>query len=373
MIEQPVIRPANHEVEVSLIGPGYGECVVVHLGANRWMVVDSCLDKETGRAAGLVHLERMGIDPALHVDFLVCTHWHDDHIRGMAAVLSACPAADFFCSAALRESAFLELVALGENHRGPHGGGLNEFARIFQQIKIRRARMEPAPLKTCHAGSVLLDQDDLGRRIRIDSLSPSEPDHQRMTETFARKKAELLAADFRQTVPSLHPNLGSIVLRVQLGERRILLGADMEHRRSRDSGWNAILGSSGPGDEADYYKIAHHGSATGDMADIWSRLLVSDCPAALTPNQRLKQPLPKGADIERILSRTSRAFASAPSHLKRKRVEQPAERLLRAKGIEIYEAPSSQGTVTARANMDGSTPWEITTLGTAFQLVNAGV
>lgn len=372
MVELPRDRPSDREVEVSLIGPGYGECVVIHLGSNRWMVVDSCLDKATGRAAALVHLENMGIDPGRHVDLVVCTHWHDDHIRGMSAILSACPDAVFFCSGALRESAFLELVALGENHRGSHGGGLKEFARIFQQVKIRRARLEPAPLKTCHAGSVLLDQGDLGRKVRIESLSPSELDHQRMAGVFAEKKTELLAADFRQTVPSLHPNLGSIVLRVQVGDRRILLGADMEHRKSPHSGWNAILETSEPGSEADFYKIAHHGSATGDMPEIWSRLLVPDCPAALAPNQRLTKPLPKASDVGRILSRTPIAFASAPSHLKKKRLEQPAERLLRAKGIEVYEVPSSQGTVVARAMMDEAAPWEVTTLGRAFRLAEAG-
>lgn len=371
-IEHRRDRPSDREVEVSLIGPGYGECVVVHLGANRWMVVDSCLDRDTGRAAALVHLEEMGIDPGSHVDLVVCTHWHDDHVRGISAILAACPGARFICSTALRESAFLELVALGESIRGLQGSGLSEFARIFQQIKLRRARHEPAPLEACHAGCGLLDQEENGRTVRVESLSPSEVDHQRMAGVFAEKKSELLAAEFRQTVPSLHPNLGSIVLRIQVGTRRILLGADMEHRKSPDAGWNAILDSSEPGHEADFYKIAHHGSATGDTPEIWSKLLTPDCPAALAPNQRLAKPLPKPTDVERILSQTAIAFATAPSNLKKKRIEQPAERLLRAKGIEVYEVPSSQGTVMARSSMDGLRPWEIKTFGRAFRLAEAG-
>lgn len=370
MVEHQRDRPSDREVEVSLIGPGYGECVVVHLGSNRWMVVDSCLDKDTGRAAALVHLEEMGVDPGGHVDLVVCTHWHDDHVRGMSAILSACPGARFICSTALRDSAFLELVALGENTRGLQGSGLSEFARIFQQIKLRRARHEPAPLETCHAGSILIDQGEGDDLLRIESLSPSEADHQRMAGVFAEQKTELLAADYRKTVPTLHPNLGSIVLRVQVGKRRMLLGADMEHRKSPDSGWNAILESSEPGNEADYYKIAHHGSQTGDTPSVWSKLLVPECPAALAPNQRLANPLPKPTDVERILARTPIAFATAPSNLKKKRIEQPAERLLRAKGIEVYEVPSTQGAVMARSSMDGLESWKITTFGRASRLTH---
>ena len=143
------------------------------------------------------------------------------------------------------------------------------------------------------AGSILIDREENRAVVRVESLSPSSADHQRMASVFAGKKAELLEADFRQTVPSLHPNLGSVVLRIEVGTRRILLGADMEHRKSEDSGWNAILESSNLRDEADYYKNAHHGSKTGDVPEIWSKLLISECTSVLAPNQRLANPLPK--------------------------------------------------------------------------------
>jgi beta-lactamase superfamily II metal-dependent hydrolase len=362
-------RPADNEIEVSLFGPGYGESVVVHLGSNRWMVVDSCLDKNSGRAASLAYLEEIGVEPASHVELVVCTHWHDDHIRGMSSILSACPNARFVCSTSLRESAFLELVALGETIRGPHGGGLNEFGRIFQQIILRRQRQEPSPLETCHAGTVLVDQVEESAQLRIESLSPSDTDHQRMMRAFAEKKDQLLSAEFKQTVPSIHPNLGSIVLRLQIGGQRILLGADMEKRKSPESGWNAILINTRPGSEADLYKIAHHGSETGDMPEIWSQLLIPNCPAVLAPNQRLSNPIPRPSDVERILSHTKSAFATAPSYLKRKRLEQPTDRLLRNREITIYEIPSSQGQIRARFSPGSDDVWSIATFGRAFKLV----
>ena len=43
----PSQRPATNEVEISLFGPGYGECIVIHVGENEWVIVDSCIDAET--------------------------------------------------------------------------------------------------------------------------------------------------------------------------------------------------------------------------------------------------------------------------------------------------------------------------------------
>ncbi len=41
--------PEPDEIEVSLIGPGYGESVLVHLGDGEWVVADSCVEKVLSR------------------------------------------------------------------------------------------------------------------------------------------------------------------------------------------------------------------------------------------------------------------------------------------------------------------------------------
>lgn len=38
--------PESDQFELTLIGPGYGESVVVHLGRGLWMIVDSCVDSD---------------------------------------------------------------------------------------------------------------------------------------------------------------------------------------------------------------------------------------------------------------------------------------------------------------------------------------
>jgi metal-dependent hydrolase (beta-lactamase superfamily II) len=53
-----------------------------------------------------VYLKRIGFNPAICVKSIIATHWHDDHIRGLAQVFRECESADFCCSDALKDSEF---------------------------------------------------------------------------------------------------------------------------------------------------------------------------------------------------------------------------------------------------------------------------
>ena len=80
------------------------------------ILVDSCLDKH-GIPGALRYLESIGLDPAQAVALSVATHWHDDHIRGMARLVEACGQAAFCCAGALSRKEFLAAVhALEDRH-----------------------------------------------------------------------------------------------------------------------------------------------------------------------------------------------------------------------------------------------------------------
>ena len=49
--------PKEEEIEVSIIGPGYGECILLHVGHNDWVVVDSCINPKTKKPAALEYLK----------------------------------------------------------------------------------------------------------------------------------------------------------------------------------------------------------------------------------------------------------------------------------------------------------------------------
>jgi hypothetical protein len=58
----PLNAPAPHEIEISLFGPGFGESIVVHAGNDHWIIVDSCIDADSGRPAALAYLDSIKVD-----------------------------------------------------------------------------------------------------------------------------------------------------------------------------------------------------------------------------------------------------------------------------------------------------------------------
>jgi glyoxylase-like metal-dependent hydrolase (beta-lactamase superfamily II) len=59
------------------------------LGSGHWIIVDSCRNSRTRRPVALEYFEHIGAQ-ADSVILIVATHWHDDHISGLAATLEAC-------------------------------------------------------------------------------------------------------------------------------------------------------------------------------------------------------------------------------------------------------------------------------------------
>ena len=56
------VPPKHNVMEVTLVGPGYGECILLHIGNGSWVIVDSCIGADS-RPAALAYLQDMGLDP----------------------------------------------------------------------------------------------------------------------------------------------------------------------------------------------------------------------------------------------------------------------------------------------------------------------
>jgi glyoxylase-like metal-dependent hydrolase (beta-lactamase superfamily II) len=132
------LRPSPDQIEVALFGHGYGECVLVHLGADHWIVVESCIDSHSGEPAALSYLRGLGVEPAQAVKLIVATHWHDDHVRGLSRVLDACHEASLCCASALGHKEFLAAVLLYEQRNLVAGGsGVREIAEVWRILERR--------------------------------------------------------------------------------------------------------------------------------------------------------------------------------------------------------------------------------------------
>lgn len=303
--------PSPQTIECSLFGPGVGECCVLHLGGGEWFIVDSCTGLD-GRPVALTYLEELGIDVAEAVSGVLVTHHHDDHIGGVSELLEAAESAKFYCPAAFNSDELLQLVRLQRNASSKSTNGTDELDRVFEILNQRKPkhhrRISVGP-ELVKANELVLHKQLGGVPISLKALSPSSEDIHRARQDFAQQFPEF--KDARRRAVTFSPNHASIVLRLTVGERAVLLGADREVTKNQRTGWSVILDDEvGPRKAAFAYKVPHHGSENGDREEIWEELLTPHPICMVTPYR--PSGLPRKADIQRLKQRTDALFMTAP-------------------------------------------------------------
>ena len=132
--------------------PAKGNCILIHLGGNEWCVIDSCISRGKTEPVAVEYLRGFNNDALANVKLVVATHWHDDHIGGMASLLSHAPHAEFCCSMALRDEEFTTLISSARQMITGRSG-VDEFGAILDELEARGRRapkfaVENKPLLT---------------------------------------------------------------------------------------------------------------------------------------------------------------------------------------------------------------------------------
>ena len=208
VVWRPLLPAAAGVTELHMIDVGQGDAIALRSARGRWVVVDAGRDwngGDAGRRDVVPYIARRGGT----VEAFVLSHPHADHAGGAASVITA-----------LRPRAYLD---------PGYPGGTPSY----------RASLLAAREAGAH-----------WRRIRPgDSLTVDE-----MTITF-------LAPDSAWAAGLRDPNDASSVLRVRVGEVRMLLTGDAE---KGEEDW--LLAHQREALDADILKVAHHGSSTSSTA-----------------------------------------------------------------------------------------------------------
>lgn len=355
--------PQAEVVEVSLFGRGCGECVVIHFGSGRWMVIDSFT--VDGKSIAQRYLEQIGVDVATQVDLILATHWHDDHIRGVSDLMATARSARGALPLAMLREEFLAFART--YHTLPASkakSGVQEMGRYLATIKERGWQyLEPAK---SWAGLMTFREGELahGLPVQVTALSPSNAD----VATFLGMVAGAVVDDeVAMSAPYYDENDVSVAVHIDLGEQAVLLGADLETRANPDTGWEAVFRDHRcPERKAKIYKVAHHGSETGHHASIWDRLCVEAPTSSLSPWARGKGRLPSQTDIQRILKLSGDSYSSSQRATAGKRQRLTAvTSILRNTQSTIRNIDQSLGQVRHRL-IDGN--WETQLFGEAVTL-----
>ncbi len=360
--------PKRDEIELSIFGPGFGECLLLHLGLGEWLLVDSCVDQRRREQPALAYLNRIGVDPEQAVKVIVTTHWHDDHIRGMAEVVSTCAAARFFCPAAFHQREILELLGTLRKEPLREQSGTTEITRVFETLKERSKGKWPSIL-LAGPNRVLVDEPRGERgRVRVVALSPSDAAVVQATAALTAKGND----PARTLIIAPPPNYCSIVLHVAFPGASLLLGADLEETADPTVGWTAVVDLVGrPTARGQVFKVPHHGSVTGHHNRVWTEMLDSPIYAVLTPFVRLQVPLPTRKDIDRITALSDQAYiTSIPSHSRSSKRVQVVEKQIREVALRMEDAEPIMGQIRVRRPIDDdpTAGWSVGLRGAAQKL-----
>jgi hypothetical protein len=359
-------------VEVSLFGPGYGECVIVGLN-DTWIIVDSCID-EHGEPAALSYLRSIGVDPATLVRFVIATHWHDDHVRGLATVLKECKEAQFICSAALSTREFLTLASMkdtsGRTGSSKVSAGVQELADILHILETRTnltGQRNHLVFATADRRLWQRERTSAAPACEVWSLSPSDRSIQKAQQDLARLFNEARERSASSHVRPASPNHVAVALWVQFGSDTMLLGSDLEESRGV-AGWSAILAStSKPVGAAGVFKVAHHGSSNAHHPGVWSEMLVSNAVGVLTRFQRGSISLPTDADIKRIMGLTNRAYVTSVGSAPKKKRSATIDKTIKGAVRTFRTARLPMGHIRLRSAGVG---WNVELFGAAAQLTS---
>jgi len=318
-------RPKGSEIELTLFGPGFGECCLVHVGSGRWIVVDSCIEPNSNLPAAFWYLEKLGYDPSKVVDLIVASHWHDDHIRGLARIVEICSEARFCCSTALRADEFrASVLAYSEREIQCLHPGPQEIIKIYEHLNRRRGQtskpIRAVPNRKVHQ----LSGKDLnhGQNCAVWTLSPSDE----QIERFLLEIASLMpvAGQTKRRIVKQDQNQASVVVLVTVGPLAVLLGGDLEEEGDGTRGWQAIVSSAErENTPVSGFKVPHHGSINAHSDSVWSEMLSESPHAVLTPYNRGATKLPRQADCARINNLTPNAWCTASPRIRSPRKSRP--------------------------------------------------
>lgn len=337
--------PKDSEVEVTLIGTGggYGESIVLKVGIDSWIVIDSCINPFTKDSLPLEYLLSIGVDLS-KVILIICTHWHNDHIKGLANTLSKCPNAEFCFSAVHDLKKFLLLCELDytKTTKGSRSS-TNEFAECMQIINDRGSFFTRA-----QSDLLLQKITDNGVEFNLFALSPSP----KTLSDFDSEISQLITEFGTRNTAIINksPNDKSVALLLKFGEHRVILGADLEIGKNEHEGWKYVVKHCKIIDDtkANLYKIPHHGSENGYISEIFDILVNDDSVLKLTPFRISGLPT---EDMLEIYSKHSKdIYITSEKQLskKAKKRDNSLEKVIDRSVVNLVEMKYAHGIVQSR-------------------------
>jgi beta-lactamase superfamily II metal-dependent hydrolase len=339
-------KPKDTEVEVTLIGTGggYGESIVLKVSKDSWVIIDSCINPNNKQPLAIEYLNSIGVNLD-NVELIICTHWHNDHIKGLSKALELCKKAEFCFSSVHDLDKFLLLCEL--DYTKSTKGSISSTNEFSQCLKIINDR-EDAYFVRAQKDLLLLKKKNIEIDFEIFSLSPSP-------KTIINFDSEIstLITEFgkRNTaVINKTPNDKSVAILLKFNNHRVLLGADLEIGKDDSEGWKHIVKHSKiiDNNKASLYKIPHHGSENGYLEAIFDVLVNNDSVLKLTPYNSSGLPTEDMTNV--YLGHSKDLFITSQNHKnkKPKKRDNSIEKVINRSVVSLVEIKFTHGIIRSR-------------------------
>ena len=343
-----MLAPEPNEIELTVFGPGYGECIVIHIGSGKWAIVDSCLD-DAHEPASLSYLAKLGVSVEQDVISVSASHWHDDHVKGLAKTVEACCNARLSFGAALQSTEFVAFLQAHDDQpvqKLDRGG--TELLNCLRFVVQKRRTIKP------------LQEDTI-----VFEFKSSELAHNLCVEMRALSPSAIQFMNFLRRIglfPHTHQgqpkgritepsrNDLSVAMLLTIGNQAVLLGGDLEELSDPQKGWQAVVEAHrGRRPLAQFFKVPHHGSHNAHNAEVWTEMLAEPVSSIVTPWTKGGYRLPRDTDLNRLRDLSDKCYLTSTRLVSpKKRYSAEVMKLVKAAAVELDTSIYSGGQVTIR-------------------------
>ena len=344
--------PANDEIEITLLGRGFGECCVLHVDQQQWIIVDSyfyekplydqATRQELRTPIAQWYLDRMEV-PIENVKTIVLTHFHADHYVGLPQLYDYYTNSRLVVTGALKSEIFRQIFSIKSEPEFLEG-----LPGTMKRAQNRKIGEFAGELDYWSIGQ----STTYGANVRLSALSPTR----RAMQTTNEEIAALIDHADEEALRSklADENLCSVVLHLNAYGVCALLCADLPAKPVH-YGWQAVLDERAHADlaKAELVKVPHHGSQNADHLPMWEKLVVENPRMTVAPFW--KSHLPRQSDWERLCARGN-LWQTAPS-----------SRWINDEFGNAIKRPAETGIIQARCQV-GKSDWRIELEGQAFHV-----
>lgn len=355
---------------VSLIGTGgYGESVVIQMGTNNWMVVDSYIDPISKESVPLQYLKSQGVNIASDVKLIVCSHWHNDHILGIDKLFEECKSASLAFAITSDKKKFLEFIGL-DSRKDKVLTGTSSTNIMSNCLEIAKNRK--TPVKTVVQDRLLLNLKDDKHDIKVFALSPSDD----MIAEFGAEISTLIkdyTPKSNQQIIVRSPNEKCVALQISVNGHTVILGGDLETASDNRRGWLCILDHCDciKNEKASLFKIPHHGSETAYEERVWRELFNHEILVGqLSPFFHGKSCLPSKEMLTKFLELVQHLYITSYNKPnKPKKRDKSMEKMIQKLNPTLKEIAFQKGIIENYIDLDKKdNQWDIVLHEKAFEV-----